>query len=297
MRWLVFGAKGWIGKQVVAILKKREGDEIIETNVRADNAKEVDALLCESMPDRVMYLAGRTHGEGIDTIDYLELPGKLKENVRDNLFAPLALAILCSRRGTHLSYLGTGCIFDRSADSDRFTESSAPNFYGSSYSIVKGYTDLTMKLFDETVLNARIRMPITSAHHKRNFITKISTYEKVCSVENSMTFLDELLPLLVDMAEKRRAGTINLTNPGSISHDEILTLYKQIVDPSFEWKNFTIDEQNKILLSKRSNNTLDASLLKSLYPNVMSIRDAVILALERMAASDSNILSTKDNTE
>jgi 3,5-epimerase/4-reductase len=44
--------------------------------------------------------------------DYLEKPGKLVENVRDNLFAPIALAILCKDRGIHFTYMGTGCIFN-----------------------------------------------------------------------------------------------------------------------------------------------------------------------------------------
>ena len=42
-----------------------------------------------------------------------------------------------------------------------FNESSLPNFFGSSYSIVKGFTDQLMHLFENNVLNLRIRMPIT----------------------------------------------------------------------------------------------------------------------------------------
>ncbi len=56
-------------------------------------------------------------------------------------------------------------------------------------------------------------------------------------------------------------------------------MYKEIVDPSFTWKNFTIEEQDKILLSKRSNNLLDTSKLESLYKvrNIKySVRDVLI---------------------
>ena len=51
-------------------------------------------------------------------------------------------------------------------------------------------------------------------------------------------------------------GVFNFCNPGAISHNEILDLYKQVIDPTFEYSNFTIEEQNKILVAKRSNNTL-----------------------------------------
>ena len=47
------------------------------------------------------------------------------------------------------------------------------------------------------------------------------------------------------------------------------------MQPSFEWKNFNIEEQNKILLSKRSNNKLNTKKLKELYPNVLNIKEAV----------------------
>jgi len=78
-------------------------------------------------------------------------------------------------------------------------------------------------------------------------------------------------------------GTINLTNPGAITHNEILEMYKEIVDPSFTWKNFDLKDQDKILKSKRSSNVLKTDKLQSLYPNVTPIKEAVRKCLERMA--------------
>lgn len=99
---------------------------------------------------------------------------------------------------------------------------------------------------------------------------------------NSMTVLDELLPILVDMAFKKVTGTINLTNPGTITHNEILEMYKEIVDPTFTWQNFTLEEQAQILAAGRSNNYLDTTRLESLYPNVMMIKDSVRITLTKM---------------
>lgn len=232
--------------------------------------------------------AGTYQGTKINTIDYLEKPGKIKENVRDNLFSPMVMAILCKKHGIHLTYMGTGCIFEYDdnhpfgKEVDGFTEESKPNFFGSSYSIVKGYTDELMHLFEDTVLNVRIRMPITSEVHPKNFITKIVNYEKVCSVPNSMTVLDELLPVMVNMLKDGKTGTINLTNPGLITHNEILEMYKEIVDPDFTWKNFTIEEQNEVLAAGRSNNFLETNKLKEYYPEVKNIKDSVKKMLMKM---------------
>ena len=89
--------------------------------------------------------------------------------------------------------------------------------------------------------------------------------------------------MLIDMAEKKVVGTMNLTNPGLISHNEILEMYKEIVDPDFVWENFSIEEQAQILAAGRSNNFLDTTRLESLYPNVLSIKDSVRQCLIRMA--------------
>ena len=80
---------------------------------------------------------------------------------------------------------------------------------------------------------------------------------------------------MIDMAKKQITGTVNLTNPGLITHNEILEMYKEIVDPDFKWENFSIEEQNAILDSGRSNNFLDTRRLKSLYPDVKNIKDSV----------------------
>ena len=234
-------------------------------------------------PTHIISFIGRTHGKIgnkiYSTIDYLEQDGKLVENVRDNLFSPLLLAQISRELDIHYTYLGTGCIFKYNEDNfgleqNGFTEDSLPNFFGSAYSAVKGFTDRLMHTYDN-VLNLRIRMPITGEKNSRNFITKITTYDKICSIPNSMTVLPELLPIVLDMMQKNVVGTMNLTNPGLISHNEMLEMYKEIVDPKFKWNNFSAEEQRKILDSDRSNNYLDTTRLETLYPKVDNIKTAV----------------------
>lgn len=272
MKIIVFGAKGWIGTQFIPLLKNKH--EIIPIyNTRADDVNAIEEIIQNNHPTHIISLIGRTHGEGIDTIDYLELPGKLHENINDNLFSPMVLLQLCKKYGIHYTYMGTGCIF--SGFDKEYNESDLPDFFGSSYSIVKGYTDRLMHLENDNVLNVRIRMPITNIDNSRNFISKICRYKKVCSVKNSMSVMPTLLPLLIEMMEDKKTGSINLTNPGSITHNEILEMYKQYVDNSFIWRNFTIDEQNSILRSQRSNNVLCTSKLQEWFPDVPTIHDAV----------------------
>ena len=132
-----------------------------------------------------------------------------------------------------------------------------------------------MHIYKKSVLNLRIRMPITGEKNARNFITKIANYDQICSVPNSMTVLPELLPMVVSMMQNKVCGTINLTNPGLVSHNEILEMYREIVDPRFTWKNFSQEEQRKILAADRSNNFLETTKLEALFPEVRNIKVAV----------------------
>lgn len=284
MKVLVFGANGWIGGQFIEVLTSNS-IIYIPGKSRVDDEVSVIAEIEEVEPTHIVSFIGRTHGKigekTFTTIDYLEQEGKLVENMRDNLYSPILLSDICSKKNIHFTYLGTGCIFKYDEEhpfgeeTNGFMENSLPNFFGSSYSIVKGFTDRIMKFYEKNVLNLRIRMPITGEFNPRNFITKITTYEKICSVPNSMTVLPELLPCVLEMMKAKTTGTINLTNPGLISHNEILDMYKDIVDPSFSYNNFSIEEQRAILAADRSNNYLSTQQLETLFPNVQNIKDAV----------------------
>jgi len=286
MKFIIYGSKGWIGSQFINILHQNSYhyDYSIGKS-RVDDFEAVKKELEIIKPTHIISFVGRTHGKIgtkiYPTIDYLEQPGKLRENIRDNLYSSLCLAILCKEKNIHLTYIGTGCIFKFDAKhpfgevKNGFTENSTPNFFGSEYSIVKGFTDRIMKLFPKTVLNLRIRMPITDKPNPRNLITKLINYEKICSIPNSMSILPELLPIALKLIERCITGTFNLTNPGLISHNEILELYKEIVDPKFTWKNFSLEEQSKILAADRSNNYLDTKKLRTLYPKVKNIKDSL----------------------
>ena len=291
MKVLLYGKNGWIGQKVYDLLIK-ENHEVVVGNVRAEDAVGLEEEIQRVNPTNIISTIGRTHGtiDGVNytTIDYLEQKGKLRENIRDNLYSPTILALISKKYDIHYAYLGTGCIFTYDDDDEHvyeeelngFKEESKPNFFGSSYSTVKGYTDMIMKMFDN-VLNVRIRMPITDEVNSRNFITKITSYKKICSIRNSMTVLPELLPVMIDMCSKKITGTVNLTNPGLISHNEILEMYKEIVDNDFTWENFNIEEQRQILASERSNNYLDTTRLESIY-KVKHIKDSVREILYKM---------------
>lgn len=63
-----------------------------------------------------------------------------------------------------------------------------------------------------------------------------------------------------------------------------MDLYQKYIDPSFKYTNFTLEEQDKILKAKRSNNELDTTKLVKANPdfNIHPIEEAVVGVFERM---------------
>jgi hypothetical protein len=79
----------------------------------------------------------------------------------------------------------------------------------------------------------------------------------------------------------------NFTNPGVVSHNEILDLYKAEIDPTFWYANFSEAEQAKILKAGRCNNHLDVRKLVAAVPDIVipDARSAIRGVFARMAAS------------
>lgn len=286
LKWLVYGARGWIGGQFVSLVQRMRPWDVIQCgNARVDDTQELANELLQANPDRVVSFIGRTCGPNISNIDYLEQSHEtLRENVRDNLFAPVMLARYCKELRIHFTYLGTGCIFEYASNHPApFLETDHPNFFGSAYSVIKGFTDeFFCNMFSQSALNVRIRMPITAKKHARNFITKIVSYSSIHSVPNSMTVLDDLLPVLMDMIVLKRTGTVNLVNPGVITHQRILELYKQHVDRTHTWTLVDAAQlhQQGSIQARRSNNALDTSTISRDYPYVMPIEQSIIRVLQ-----------------
>ena len=274
---LVYGAHGWIGG-ILSTYLSRCGYNVVKSYLRADNEIDVNNEIDRIKPDRLICVVGRTHGENTPNIDYLEQSGKLVENIRDNLYAPFILATAAKKYNIHLTYFGTGCIFDGPLN---FKESDKPNFFGSSYSVVKGFTDRIMHQFDDVVLNLRIRMPISYIANERNFINKIVKFSKITSIPNSMTVIEDMLPAIDDMIKTKYVGTINLVNPGVITHNEILLLYKLHIDKDLKWTNVLQEELN---VGKRTNNFLDTTLIHKKYPEIPNIYQSVSSIIKKWNA-------------
>jgi dTDP-4-dehydrorhamnose reductase len=280
MKILLFGATGWLGSQLKTMMETN-GDQVISAQSRLEDYQGlIEEINRNSDCTHCLIASGMT---GRPNVDQLET--KKEETLRVNVIGTSIIADLCSKKGIHVTYLGTGCLYGYSDEhpigGSGFKEGETPNFSGSFYSHSKILTENILKELSN-VLILRIRMPISDDLHPRNFITKISKYEKVVDVPNSMTVLTDLLPIIPDMMAKQLVGIYNFTNPGVISHNQILDLYRQYIDPNFTYQNFSLEDQAKILKAGRSNNCLDVTKLLGHYPNIPEILESMEAVFQRM---------------
>jgi len=282
---LVFGGKtGWIGGLMTEIITKEGGIEVKAADSRLQNREAVAKELDEYKPTHVLNAAGIT---GRPNIDWCET--NKPETIRTNVIGTLNLADLCLERGIHCTVYATGCIFvydEKHAEGSGigFKEEDEPNFDGSFYSETKGYMEPMLKQYSNCLI-LRVRMPISDDLIHRSFVTKIVKYERVVNIPNSMTILTEMLPASFAMAKKGLTGVYNFTNPGVISHNQVLDLYTKYIDPTYTYKNFTIEEQSKVIAAPRSNNELDTTKLLKDMPEGIVINDIVTayeLCFQRM---------------
>ena len=71
--------------------------------------------------------------------------------------------------------------------------------------------------------------------------------------------LDAVLARLVELCERGEIATANICNPGAASHNQILEMHRNIIDPEFSWQGFTREEQDTLLVAEHSSNRMDTS--------------------------------------
>lgn len=242
------------------------------STVRIEDFSSVKAELEAKKPDVVVNCAGKT---GRPNVDWCE--DHKMETVYSNVVAPMILARACEELGLYMVHIGSGCVYEGYNDGKGWSEEDAPNFAGSYYSRTKAWSEAMLK--DFPILQLRLRMPFDSIPSERNFITKIVKYNKVISVPNSISVLEDFLIAAKTLIEKKATGVFNVTNPGVITHQEILDIYKELVDPTYNYTLFSIEEMEKITKAKRSNCGLSVAKLEANGIHLRPVAEAVRASL------------------
>lgn len=231
--YIIFGQNGFLGSNIITVLKT-ENKNFIISNLRLQETEKIRELFLLYKPKYVINCAGIT---GIPNIFWCD-DHKL-ETVENNITYQLTIAAICREYGIHLTIFGSGGIFNN----DRiYFETDIGNNYNIYYNKCRILLEDIIKYYDN-VLYLRINYPISSNPSNKNLLTKLLSYDKIDPVEVSITYIDNLFPILFKMIEQNECGVCNFTNPGQIRLDDIINIYNETPQQT-QKRSFTINNTN-----------------------------------------------------
>ena len=263
MKYYILGASGFIGSYLANYFSEK-GNNVLTERVDITDLKALQKAFRDNKPDVVVNCAGV---RAYPNIDWCE--NHKKETVNVNVAGATNAMSASLDVGAYPIQITSGCIYNDGPEKE-FTEEDPPNFYGSFYSRMRIVLQNALK--ELPIMQVRIRMPISRYSHPRNLINKLVGYQKVISVPNSATLIEDIGPALEKLVNERITGILNMTNEGYIENKNILALYKKLVDPSHEYELISVQELEKDLVkAARSNCVLSMSKAKSLGISMPSL--------------------------
>ena len=263
----ILGASGFLGNRCAEYFRSH-GYSIFNNRIDVTDLRAFEWAFEFLRPDIAVNLTGPPANP---TIDWCE--DHKEETEMMLVTAPSNFAYAALKWNVYPIQVTSGCVYTGGPEY-AFTEEDEPNFFGSFYSRMR---ILAQKALAElSVLQARIRMPVAAFPHPRNFITKITSYRRVISAPNSVTFLDDFWPALEQLIKIRMVGILNLTNEGYTEHKQILEAYRKFVDPDHDYEPISLEQlegPGGITKARRSNCVLSVEKAKSLGINMPTLTE------------------------
>lgn len=269
---IVFGCRGYLGQKFLKALP-----DAVPSEADIADSFAIQRVLMNLRPEVVINCAGTT---GRPNVDWCE--DNKQKTFRSNVTGPAVLMQECSRFGSRLVHVGSGCIYYGDYNGGGFYEEIPANFTGSYYSKTKAWSDAFLSAHSDMVLNLRIRMPFDGTTSDRNLIMKLLKYKRLIDYKNSMTNVDEFVSLTVQMIEAGKTGTFNMVNEGAMSPYEVMEMYREIVDPNHEFEPLSHTDIGLVAKAPRSNCLLNTDKLRCHGQGMTNIRGSMRLCMESL---------------
>jgi dTDP-4-dehydrorhamnose reductase len=264
MMALVFGGKGWIGSEFV---KQLVASRIVTKELpsrgfdgKGYTFKQLDFIIKQAEPDLVINCSGYTGKPNVDACE-----DHKAEAIMSNVVFVKMLAESCGNLGMPLAHVSSGCIYN--GYEKEFTEEDPPNFTFdcppcSFYSGTKAMAESVLAPLKKKWV-WRLRIPFEAIDGPRNYLSKIIGYDILLNMRNSLSHKEDYVKACVEMVLRYKPfGIYNMTNPGSVTTEEVVEMMKMKLDTTKEFKYFpSIEEFNKTVRTPRSNCVLNTDKL------------------------------------
>ncbi len=276
MKIYIFGASGYLGSHFTDYFKGK-GWEVFTDRVDIRDLSLIEKALDRYQPDVVLNSAGIT---GTPNVDWCETHKEAAALI--NINGAINLAAACHERNIYFAHVGSGCVYEGDGGRENgFIESDEPNFSGSFYSRTKAVSEkMIADITNDQALQLRVRIPIEGKSHAKNVIDKLLKYERVASIPNSFTIVEDFIPASYQLIEGRHNGIFNMTNVGWMDHKFLMEKYREIVDPSRSFEYMDEAGLASVTCAARSNCILDTQKREKLGISMPNIKERIPAILE-----------------
>lgn len=308
---VLLGARGYVGRAFENHLREEGAQVVVLSRSEVDYSQFPVLLqfLNENRPDFLINCAGYTGKPNVDACETARA-----ETLAGNALLPQTVGHACAAAGVSWGHVSSGCIYngahvwragrwETAKDLTRpelwhlamkepnqvkgFKETDAPNFSFrdppcSFYSGSKALGEETLKGLPGTYI-WRLRIPFDQVDNPRNYITKLLRYPRLYNNLNSLSHLGDFAAACYALHKKEAPfGIYNVTNPGFVSTEEVVSLIQEQLHPAKEFKFFANDDEFYTTAAKtpRSNCILDTQKLLAQGIEMRPVREALTCALQ-----------------
>ena len=92
--------------------------------------------------------------------------------------------------------------------------------------------------------------------------------------------IEDFIPAAIELMKRKKTGIYNMTNIGAMDHKSIMSMYKEIVDPSYEIKFMSKKEQDE-LCKRRANCVMNTDKREKLGIHMPPLEESLRVILEK----------------
>jgi dTDP-4-dehydrorhamnose reductase len=287
---LLLGGTGYVGSAFRELFVRR-GIEHTNVSRRICDYTQVEplaALIADMRPSFLVNAAGYTGKPNVDACERDKAAC-----LAGNAVLPGVIREACERTALPWGHVSSGCIYTGSRpDGGGFTERDPPNFSFrtdncSFYSGTKALGEECLADADNVYL-WRLRIPFDHVDSPRNYLSKLQRYPRLLDARNSISHLGDFVAAAWGCRERRVPfGTYNVTNTGSVTTREVVTLIAKHLRPDRRFDFFDSEEEFLSLAAQtpRSNCVMDNAKLRATGVPISDVHDAIERALVNWQAA------------
>ena len=225
----------------------------------------VAACMADLRPDAVFHLAAKADTDWCE--DHFEEAGAV------NVDGALNVAEEGLSAGANVVHFSSACLYP---DNKRPYAEDGEMAAHCRYTETKLEAEQALKPLADRVLIIRMRQPFSNHRHPRNLLQKLATYTDFIDEANSMSHLEECIPVVHELCRIGKTGPYNLTNPGWTTPWRIAGLIRSTIRPDMEFRKITYEDLLSRVAAPRVNSLVDCSKLEAEGFVLAPVDDAVV---------------------